>query len=230
MDWLLQIGGITIHAGDLGRDLSLEGLERDFDAVFLGIGLGGVNALDLAGDDLPHVRNAVDFIAELRQAGDLSSLPVGRDVVVIGGGMTAVDAAVQSKLLGAQNVTMVYRRGKEQMSASLYEQEHATALGVRIIHGAAPKRILGKDAVEAVEFAYETGDSFTLKADQVLKAIGQTLGDAPLPRDGAKLVQRDGMVWTGGDCAAGGEDLTVTAVAEGRDAAEDIHASLTARP
>ena len=227
VEWLLQIGGITLKTGVVaGRDITRASLEKDYDAVFLGVGLAGVNALNLAGEELPGVRNAVDFIAELRQAGDLSSLPVGRDVVVIGGGMTAVDAAVQSKLLGAQNVTMVYRRGKEQMSASLYEQEHATALGVRIIHGAAPQRILGKGAVEAVEFAYETGDSFTLKADQVLKAIGQALGDAPLPRDGAKLVQRDGMVWTGGDCAAGGEDLTVTAVAQGRDAAEDIHAML----
>ena len=66
------------------------------------------------------MRNAVDFIAELRQASDLTSLPVGRDVVVIGGGMTAVDAAVQSKLLGAQNVTIAYRRGRAAMSASRY--------------------------------------------------------------------------------------------------------------
>ena len=116
--WLLQIGGIAIKQGELGRDITLAGLEKDFDAVFLGIGLGGVNALNLPGETSAHVRNAVDFIAELRQAGELSSLPVGRDVVVIGGGMTAVDAAVQSKLLGAQNVTMVYRRGKEKMSAS----------------------------------------------------------------------------------------------------------------
>ena len=225
VDWLLQIGGITIHAGDLGRDLSLEGLERDFDAVFLGIGLGGVNALDLPGDDLPHVRNAVDFIAELRQAGDLSSLPVGRDVVVIGGGMTAVDAAVQSKLLGAQSVTMVYRRGKDRMSASRYEQDHATSVGVKVINGAAPRRI----STDGVEFAYDGGDSFTLRADQVFKAIGQTLTGAPIAQDGAKLVRRAGKVWTGGDCAAGGEDLTVTAVAEGRDAAEEIHEFLAGK-
>ena len=127
--WLLKIGGITIKPGELGRDLTLAGLEGGFDAVFLGIGLGGVNSLGIAGEDMPHVRNAVDFIAELRQVGDVSSLPVGRDVVVIGGGMTAVDAAVQSKLLGSQNVTMVYRRGKDRMSASLYEQDHATSAG-----------------------------------------------------------------------------------------------------
>ncbi|MBI1171448.1 FAD-dependent oxidoreductase [bacterium] len=226
--WLLQIGGITIETGrELGRDFSLASLEADHDAVFLGIGLAGVNALGVPGEDLAGVRNAVDFIAELRQAADKSALPVGRDVVVIGGGMTAVDAAVQSKLLGAQSVTMVYRRGKEHMSASLYEQDHATASGVTILYGAAPVRIIGQGAVEAVEFIRD-GESFTLRADQVFKAIGQTLVGEPIARDGKKLVRRAGKVWAGGDCAAGGEDLTVTAVAQGRDAAEEIHATLMA--
>jgi dihydropyrimidine dehydrogenase (NAD+) subunit PreT len=233
--WLLQIGGISVKTGvELGRDVTLAALQAEYDAVFLGIGLAGVNALRAAGEDLAGVRNAVDFIAELRQVADKSSLPVGRDVVVIGGGMTAVDAAVQSKLLGAQSVTMVYRRGKERMSASEYEQDHATGAGVRIIYGAAPVQVLGEGAVEGVEFAYtveganglEMGERFTLKADQVFKAIGQTLVGAPIAQEGAKLVKRAGMVWAGGDCAAGGEDLTVTAVAEGRDAAEEINAVL----
>lgn len=227
VDWLLKIGGITLQTGqELGRDITLAGLEAEFDAVFLGIGLAGVNALNAAGEDLPGVRNAVDFIAELRQAADKSTLPVGRDVVVIGGGMTAVDAAVQSKLLGAQSVTMVYRRGKEKMSASVYEQDHATAHGVTILYGAAPVRILGTGAVEAVEFAHDNGETFTLKADQVFKAIGQTLLGDLLAKEGKKFVKRVGKVWAGGDCAAGGEDLTVTAVAEGRDAAEEINIAL----
>ncbi|MBC7478081.1 MAG: NAD(P)-dependent oxidoreductase [Pseudorhodobacter sp.] len=220
--WLLKIGGITLQQGTLGTEMSLADLERDYDAVFLGIGLGGVNALGLPGEDLPHVRNAVDFIAELRQATDKSTLPVGRNVVVIGGGMTAVDAAVQSKLLGAQTVTMVYRRGKDRMSASLYEQDHATASGIKIIYGAAPQAILPG----AVIFTYDSGETFSLKADQVFKAIGQTLSDAPIAMDGKKLGHRSGKIWAGGDCAAGGEDLTVTAVAQGRDAAEEINAFL----
>ena len=211
---------------ELGRDFTLDSLEVEYDAVFLGLGLSGVNALNATGEDLSGVHNAIDFIARLRQAADKSTLPVGRDVVVIGGGMTAVDAAVQSKLLGAQNVTMIYRRGKENMSASLYEQDHATASGVRILYGASPVKIVGGSAVEAVEFAYEGGETFTLKADQVFKAIGQTLVNEPIAKDGKKLVKRAGKVWTGGDCAAGGADLTVTAVAEGRDAAEEIHATL----
>ncbi len=227
VEWLLKIGGITIETGfELGRDFTMSSLEAQYDAVFLGIGLAGVNTLRLPGEDLSGVRNAVDFIAELRQAEDKSVLPVGRDVVVIGGGMTAVDAAVQSKLLGAQNVTMVYRRAKDMMSASVYEQEHATSAGVTILYGAMPRRIIGQLAVEAVEFAYSDTDVFTLKADQVFKAIGQTLTSMPIAPDGPKLVRRSGRVWAGGDCAAGGEDLTVTAVAEGRDAAEEINAVL----
>ena len=238
VDWLLQIGGIEIRNGvELGRDVTLAALEAEYDAVFLGIGLAGVNALRAVGEDLAGVRDAVDFIAELRQTEDLSRLPVGRDVVVIGGGMTAVDAAVQSKLLGAENVTIVYRRGQEKMSASGYEQDHAAQAGVRIIHNAAPVRVLGNGSAEAVEFAYTSegpdgltlsAETFTLKADQVFKAIGQTLKGAPegLAVAGGKLAGPAGKVWVGGDCAAGGEDLTVTAVAEGRDAAEAIHAAL----
>ena len=238
VDWLLKIGGIEIRTGvELGREVTLDQLKADHDAVFLGIGLAGVNALRAAGEDLDGVRNAVDFIADLRQTKDLSKLPVGRDVVVIGGGMTAVDAAVQSKLLGAENVTIVYRRGQDKMSASGYEQDHAVQAGVRIIHNAAPVRVIGNGKAEAVEFAYTedgpgglklSSETFTLKADQVFKAIGQTLAGQPkdLPVDGGKFVGHTAKVWVGGDCAAGGEDLTVTAVAEGRDAAEAIHAAL----
>ena len=239
VEWLLSIGGIEVRTGvELGRDVTLGQLEAEYDAVFLGIGLAGVNALRAEGEETSGVRDAVDFIAELRQTRDLSTLPVGRDVVVIGGGMTAVDAAVQSKLLGAENVTIIYRRGQEKMSASGYEQDHALHVGVRIIHNAAPVRVIGQGAVQAVEFAYTADgpdgltllpETFTLRADQVFKAIGQTLSGAPsaLAVSGGKLVGPQGKVWIGGDCALGGEDLTVTAVAEGRDAAEAIHAHLT---
>ena len=240
VNWLLQIGGIEIRTGmELGRDVTLDQLRADYDAVFLGIGLGGVNALRSEGEAKSGVRDAVDFIAELRQAADVSTLPVGRDVVVIGGGMTAVDAAVQSKLLGAENVTIVYRRGREKMSASGHEQDHAMQAGVRIIHNAAPVRVLGNGAATGVEFAYTrdgaeglvlSSETFTIRADQVFKAIGQTLATVPsgLAVDGGKINGGMAGVWVGGDCAAGGEDLTVTAVAEGRDAAEAIHADLTA--
>ena len=240
VDWLLQIGGITVETGQkLGRDLSLDQLRERHDAVFLGIGLGGVNALGLDGEDKDGVRDAVEFIADLRQASDLSKLPVGRDVVVIGGGMTAVDAAVQARLLGALNVSLVYRRGRDRMNASVFEQDLAASKGVRIITNAAPIAVHGNGAVREIEFEYTdddltpTGQTFRLGADQVFRAIGQTLtGDALPDLDGRKIAVtgagRTSMpgIWAGGDCASGGDDLTVTAVAEGRDAAEDIHAQL----
>jgi glutamate synthase (NADPH/NADH) small chain len=244
VDWLLQIGGISIeHARPLGDGLSLTDLLGDFDAVFLGIGLGGVNALRADGEDKTGVSDAVDFIAELRQAGDLTALPVGRNVVVIGGGMTAVDAAVQARLLGAEAVSIVYRRGQDRMSASRYEQDLAASKGVRIITNAQPVAVHGNGAAKEIELEYTadgkdglqgTGETFRVPADQVLKAIGQSLEDAPeglalvagkIAVTGAGRTSVDG-VWAGGDCASGGDDLTVTAVAEGRDAAMDIHASL----
>jgi glutamate synthase (NADPH/NADH) small chain len=159
--------------------------------------------------------------------------------------MTAVDAGVQSRLIGADNVTLVYRRGRDRMGASRYEQDHAAQSGVRIVANARPLRVIGNGAVSEVEFEYTedgagglrgTGRTFRLPAGQVFRAIGQRL-DAPeglALTEGKIAVTGPGRtslpgVWAGGDCAAGGDDLTVTAVAEGRDAAADIHAALTAR-
>ncbi|MGR3637522.1 MAG: NAD(P)-dependent oxidoreductase [Shimia sp.] len=242
VDWLLKIGGISVETGKvLGDGLSLEALQGEFDAVFLGIGLGGVNALGVDGEDKDGIDDAVDFIADLRQAKELGTLPIGRDVVVIGGGMTAVDAAVQAKLLGALNVSLVYRRGKDRMNASAFEQDLAASKGVRIITNASPKAVIGNGSVREIEFEYTddnlnpTGQTVRLPADQVFKAIGQTLEGTGLPDlergkiavDGAGRTSVDG-IWAGGDCATGGDDLTVTAVAEGRDAAEDINAQLSA--
>ena len=240
VDWLLKIGGITIKTdAALGRHITLAELQADHDAVFLGLGLGGVNALGVDGEDRTGVLDAVDFIADLRQSTDLSQLPIGRDVVVIGGGMTAVDAAVQAKLLGALNVSLVYRRGRDRMNASRYEQDLAASKGVRIITNASPVAIHGNGSVREIEFEYTddtltpTGQTFRLAADQVFKAIGQTLAGDTLPAiergkiavTGAGRTSITG-IWAGGDCATGGDDLTVTAVAEGRDAAMDIHTTL----
>ncbi|UWQ19243.1 NAD(P)-dependent oxidoreductase [Jannaschia sp. M317] len=241
VDWLLKIGGITVETGRaLGDGLTLQGLRRDFDAVFLGIGLAGVGALGLEGEDLSGTENAVDFIAALRQTDDLTALPVGRHVVVIGGGMTAVDAAVQSRLLGAETVTIAYRRAQDRMPASRWEQDLAATHGVRILSHVQPVALRGDSQLREVELAYvdadmkPSGETLTLRADQLFRAIGQkletveglALSGGKLTVTGAGRTSVDG-VWAGGDCALGGEDLTVTAVAEGRDAAMDIHAALT---
>jgi dihydropyrimidine dehydrogenase (NAD+) subunit PreT len=247
VDYVTAIGGITIETGKaLGADFTLSDLSGSFDAVFLGMGLGGVNALRADGEDADGVDDAINFIGELRQASDLATLPIGRRIVVIGGGMTAVDAAVQSKLLGAEEVTMVYRRGKEQMSASGFEQDLAAAKGVTIRHWLAPRRVLTDGGrVSGLELAYmaldgsgalkPTGETTTIACDQVFKAIGQTLatdGEGVELAGGKIAVDAEGRtsmakVWAGGDCATGGDDLTVTAVAEGRDAAESMHRFLS---
>jgi glutamate synthase (NADPH/NADH) small chain len=242
VDYVTAIGGIAIEHGKiLGEHISLFDLARDYDAVFLGLGLGGVNALRAEGEAADGVENAVDFIAELRQADDLAKLPIGRRVVVIGGGMTAIDAAVQSKLLGADEVTMVYRRGREQMAASEYEKDLAASKGVTIRHWLAPTRVLSDSGrvtgIELERMALVdgvlrgTGEKTIMPCDQVFKAIGQTLatdGEGLVLAGGKIEVDGEGRttmakVWAGGDCATGGDDLTVTAVAEGRDAAESIN-------
>ena len=252
VDYVTAVGGIAIQNGmALGRDYHLADLTAAYDAVFLGMGLSGVNALRAEGETASGVDNAVEFIAELRQASDLSSLPVGRRVVVIGGGMTAIDAAVQSKLLGAEEVTIAYRRGKEQMNASEFEQDLAAANGVTIRHWLQPKRVLAEAGkVTGIELEYTTeidgrlsgtGETVVLAADQVFKAIGQSFEASPLNGSGATIAMDRGRiavdaegrtsnpkVWAGGDCVADArEDLTVAAVAAGRDAAESIHRALT---
>ncbi len=251
VDYVTAIGGIDIENGKaLGRDFQLSNLTRDYDAVFLGMGLGGINALSAEGEDAAGVANAVEFIAELRQASDLATLPVGRRVVVIGGGMTAIDAAVQSKLLGAEEVTICYRRGQEHMNASGFEQDLAAANGVTIRHWMQPKRVIADDdKVRGIELEYTalrddklagTGETLMLVADQVFKAIGQTFVPAALNGSGAALELEGGRikvdaegrtslakVWAGGDCVKDArEDLTVAAVAAGRDAAESINRAL----
>ncbi len=243
LDWLLGIGGVALKTGQrLGDGLSLAHLQGRHEAVLLAIGLDGVSALDADGADIAGAENAVDFIARVRQD-ERAGIPVGRHVVVIGGGMTAIDAAVQAKLLGSETVTIAYRRSRDAMPASRYEQDLATAKGVAIRDHLQPIRIDGSGTVASITLAYTrtvgggletTGETVTLEADQVLKAIGQTL-DCPLDLgiDGRKIaVDADGRtsirgIWAAGDCAAGGDDLTVTAVAEGRDAAESIHRFLT---
>ncbi len=244
--WILSIGGIEVRAGvALGRDLSLAQLCRSYDAVFLAVGLTGVNQLGLESEDLPGVVDAVRYIAKLRQARDKTQLPVGRRVVVIGGGMTAIDIAVQSRRLGAEDVTLVYRRGPEQMAASRFEQDLAQASGVRIKHWARPVRLVGKEHVTCIEFEYTreaadgklegTGENFALNADVVFKAIGQEIAWDELGAAAQVLAVTNGRiavnaerktsldnVWAGGDCVAGGQDLTVTAVQDGKLAALSI--------
>jgi len=248
VEYVISIGGITIENNQaLGRDISLDDLSAQYDAVFLGIGLGATGDLGIEGENAIGVDDAIDFIDTLRQAGDYSNVPIGRKVVVIGGGMTAIDAAVQAKLLGAQDVSICYRRGKDQMAASEFEQDLAASNGVTIRHWLQPVKIMSQgENVNGIEFEYTavddgkltgTGETTVFAADQVFKAIGQKLDGASLSASGLTIqsgrivIDENGQtsnpkIWAGGDCAQGGDDLTVSAVAMGRDAAEDINAKL----
>ncbi|HSM69402.1 MAG TPA: NAD(P)-dependent oxidoreductase [Xanthomonadales bacterium] len=249
VEFILGIGGIRIETGvALGNDRSLDDLRKQFGAVFIGLGHNAVNSLGLENEGAEGVHNAVDFIEGIRQQ-DLATLPVGRRVVVIGGGNTAIDIAVQVKKLGAEHVTMVYRRGEPEMSATDFEQEVAQTNGVLIKTWAQPLRILAEDGhVTGVEFEYTentaedplrgTGETFVLPADQVFKAIGQHFRPSPFqnaeaPEMHAGRIRVDEQfrtsldgVWAGGDCVPG-DDLTVTAVQHGKLAAQAIHEYLS---
>jgi dihydropyrimidine dehydrogenase (NAD+) subunit PreT len=143
VDFILEIGGITVDYGKaLGRDITLEQLPAITTRCFSAWGCPASMRSAIDGDDAEGVLDAVDFIGVLRQASKISrQLPSRPRVVVIGGGMTAIDAAVQAKLLGAEEVTIAYRRGQEHMNASLYEQELAQTNGVVIRHWLMPKAL-----------------------------------------------------------------------------------------
>ena len=248
VNFILSVGGIGVQYGQvLGETIKLEKLRSDFSAVFLGIGLGDSNLLSIPGEDLSGVIDATQFIQKIRQTKELASLPVGRNVVVVGGGNTAVDIAVQMRKLGAESVTLVYRRGEAQMGATHYEQELAQKSGVLIKTWAKPIQIKG-DQTGVREVDFETtrmgasgklensGSFFTLKADQVFKAIGQKLDTQSLMKNLSSLELVQGKIWVnhqfetslpcvyaGGDCISVGADLTVTAVQHGKLAALSIH-------
>lgn len=240
--FVLGIGGITMEYGRaLGRDIDLAALRRDHDAVFLAIGQTAVNQLGLPGERLDGVRDAISFIEDIRQASALADVGVGREIVVIGGGNTAIDAATQAKRLGAEVVTIVYRRGRDAMKATAVEQDWALSNGVGLRLWATPVAIEGDGHVARVVFARTRLDQdrlvvddarFTLPADMVLKAVGQQLDDEPLlnlPRTQRGRIVIDPVthetampgVFAGGDCIAG-QDLTVQAVADGKRAAAAI--------
>lgn len=259
VEFILDIGGINIQTGKkLGTDFKLAELREQFDAVFIGIGHNAVNQLQMDNENVSGVHDAVVFIEQIRQD-SLNELPIGRNVVVIGGGNTAIDIAVQVKKLGAENVTLVYRRGMDDMGATDFEQQVAQTNGVLIRCNAQPHRIHEKDGqLSAVEFEYTaadakgrlagTGETFTLPADQLFKAIGQSLDSSPLDiaadktgrgdhngtdtmhapeiengRIQVSIDQRTSLpdVWAGGDCTPG-NDLTVVAVQQGKIAAHSI--------
>jgi glutamate synthase (NADPH/NADH) small chain len=255
VEFLLGIGGIEIrHGQTLGGNVQLKDLQAQYDAVFLGLGLGASRKLGLTGEDAPGLLAAVDYIAELRQASDLTKLPVPGRAIVIGAGNTAIDMAVQIQRLGAEEVTLVYRRGFDAMSATEHEQHIAKENQVRMRTWAQPQQVLLDDAGRVRGMRFEktamvngrlngTGETFEIAADAIFKAIGQAMDDTSISDPLAKTLQRDGdkihvdaqfrtvlpRIYAGGDCVAPGQDLTVQAVQHGKLAAHAIHQDIQAK-
>ncbi len=249
---LVKSLGVEVRTGVMvGRDVTVAQLEKDYRAIFAGIGLGDGTKLGIPGEDLPEVVDALQFISRLH-TDPLEKVPVGRRVVVIGCGNTAIDAVTQSLRLGAERAVVVYRRGEADMSAYDFEYELAKDDGANFIFHALPVEILQEDGHVAGIRLVRTqlvhgralpvgGSDFTILCDLVLKAVGQekqsTLLRSLFPKlelDARGAVKHDPVtgatslphVFTGGDCANGGREV-VNAVGEGKKAAHGIHAYLT---
>lgn len=244
--------GVDIRCGvEVGKDVAMDTLREDYDAVFLGVGLGHTHTLGVPGEDLPEVVEALAFIEELRTR-PLHEVPVGRHVVVIGCGNTAIDAVTQARRLGAESATIVYRRGETDMPAYEYEYDIAKTDGCGFVFHAAPVAILGDGAVTGIRVVRTEADAdgratpvpgseYDIPCDMVIKALGQekqvAMLESLLPDlelDKAGRIVRDEKtgqtsvpgVFAGGDAANGGREV-VNAVAEGKKAARGMHAALT---
>jgi len=208
--------GVELKTGE--TIASLDNLLADYDAVFVGIGLGSTKRLGIPGEDLPGVVDALTFIEHLKTH-PYRETPVGRQVVVIGAGNTAIDAVTQAKRLGAAAATIVYRRSEADMPCYHYEYELAKRDGCGFRFNAAPQRIIGNGAVAGIEVR-TPGGTETIPCDMVIVAIGQgERTELAWPKD-------DPRVFVGGDCANGGAEI-VNAAAEGIEAAKRIDAMLT---
>lgn len=244
LEYILSIGGITIkYEQELGRDVYLADLRRQYDAVYLAFGVGLARQLDIPGENLEGVIDAIRFIYSIRAQG-YPAVPVGDRVAVIGMGMTAIDAATQARRLGAKEVTLVYRRTQAEMSCTEAELDIAKADGCRIVWLAAPKIIIGDNNKVAALICSEmepgapdisgrptpvdTGRTLTLDVDMVIKAAGQIPFESLVAAEG--LEHNKGRVnantnipgvFAGGDNVNGGKEV-VDAVQAGKDAAAAI--------
>ncbi len=248
VNYILAIGGIEVkYNHELGNNISLADLQKNYDAVFLGFGVGIARRLDIPGEELGGVVDAISFIYDIRTKG-YPAIPVGDKVAVIGMGMTAIDAATQAKRLGAKEVTLVYRRTQEEMPCTEAELNIAKLDGCEIIWLASPKEVVGVDGkvnelvcnimqlgdpdASGRRAPVDTGQSVTLPVDMVIKAAGQIpfeglVAQHQIANNKGKVVIDSHTatnipgVFAGGDCVNGGKEV-VDAVQAGKDGAASI--------
>jgi dihydropyrimidine dehydrogenase (NAD+) subunit PreT len=247
VNYITSVGGIEIkYNQELGKNISLAELQKNYDAVYLGIGVGVARQLDIPGEDMEGVVDAISFIYNLRDKG-YSAIPVGDKVAVIGMGMTAIDAATQAKRLGAKEVTMVYRRTESEKPCTDYEMNIAKLDGCEIIWLAAPKEVKGNGKVQQLVCSkmelgdpdasgrrspIDTGETFSLEVDMVIKAAGQVpfeelIGELKIKNSKGKITIDNSCatnikgVFAGGDAVNGGKEV-VDAVQAGKDGAASI--------
>ncbi len=255
VNFITALGGITIkYDQELGRNVTLAELQANYDAVYLGIGVGVARHLGIPGEDLEGVQDAIRFIYDIREKG-YPSVPVGDKVAVIGLGMTAIDAATQAKRLGAKEVTIVYRRTQAEMPSTEVELNLAKLDGCNLIWLASPKEILGENGrvtqlvCNVMELSVpdtsgrrtpvETGETITLDVDMVIKAAGQIPYEELVTANQltnwyGKLAINENCetnipgVFAGGDCVNGGKEV-VDAVQAGKDGARAILKTMSER-
>ncbi len=247
VNYILSIGGIEIkYNQELGRNISLEDLQKEYDAVYLGIGVGLARQLEIPGEELEGVEDAIKFIYDIRDKG-FEQVAVGDRVAVIGMGMTAIDAATQAKRLGAKHVTMVYRRTENEKPCTQVELDIAKLDGCEIIWLAAPKEIIGENNkvqqlvcskmilgepdASGRRSPVDTGETFSLDVDMVIKAAGQMpfeslVDEFKIQNSKGKIEIQNSFtslpgVFAGGDCVNGGKEV-VDAVQAGKEGAASI--------
>jgi dihydropyrimidine dehydrogenase (NAD+) subunit PreT len=248
VDFITSLGGIDIkydHA--LGKDITLQRLQKDFDAVYLGIGVGLANKLNIPGENLAGVEDAISFIYDIRTKG-FTNIPVGSRVVVIGMGMTAIDAATQAKRLGAEEVTMLYRRTSAEKNCTQAELDIAMLDGCKMQWLTSPKEIKGADGkvtslicdvmkLGAPDYSGKpapepTGETISIECDMVIKATGQSafidlINENGIENNKGKVLLKENSstnikgVFAGGDAVNGGKEV-VDAVQAGKDGARAI--------
>jgi len=242
VNYITALGGIEIkYNQELGKDIKLSQLKKEYDAVYLGIGVGVARQLDIKGEKLEGVVDAIQFIYDIRDKG-YSTVPVGDKVAVIGMGMTAIDAATQAKRLGAKEVTMIYRRTQDEMPCTEFELNIAKLDGCEIIWLASPIKVkgswgkvkqlvcskmkLGEPDASGRRSPIDTGETFTLDVDMVIKAAGQVpfeklIKKNRLDNKNGKIVINENCstnikgVFAGGDAVNGGKEV-VDAVEDGK--------------